>query len=258
MLLRTFKTDKLVTNVYDAGVERGKPAAMEAAAYLRWLLANKEDVYAVFAAAPSQNEFLAELSVASDIAWQRVHALHMDEYVGLSANATQGFGNFLKRSIFDKLPFASVHYIGTEKQPEQACADYEKLISAHEIDVVFMGIGENGHIAFNDPHVARFNDSERVKIVSLDNKCRMQQVHDGCFSTLERVPMSAFTLTIPALIAAKYMFCIVPSKTKNIAVFNTINGPISESCPASILRKKENAILYLDSDSSELLNKSVN
>jgi glucosamine-6-phosphate deaminase len=86
----------------------------------------------------------------------------------------------------------------------------------------------------------------------------MQQVHDGCFSTLERVPMSAFTLTIPALIAAKYMFCIVPSKTKNIAVFNTINGPISESCPASILRKKENAILYLDSDSSELLNKSVN
>ena len=94
--------------------------------------------------------------------------------------------------------------------------------------------------------------------ISLDNKCRMQQVHDGCFSTLERVPMSAFTLTIPALIAAKYMFCIVPSKTKNIAVFNTINGPISESCPASILRKKENAILYLDSDSSELLNKSVN
>ena len=118
-----------------------------------------------------------------------------------------------------------------------------------------MGIGENGHIAFNDPHVAHFDDSERVKVVLLDEKCRMQQVHDGCFPALEKVPVSAFTLTIPALIAAEYMFCIVPAKTKEVAVFNTINGPISETCPASILREKEHAVLYLDADSSNSLNK---
>ena len=183
----------------------------------------------------------------------------MDEYIVLESNALQGFGNFLKERIFDKVPFKSKFYInGQSDNLQEECERYAGLLDSYPADIVCLGIGENGHIAFNDPHVARFNDSERVKIVSLDNKCRMQQVHDGCFSTLERVPMSAFTLTIPALIAAKYMFCIVPSKTKNIAVFNTINGPISESCPASILRKKENAILYLDSDSSELLNKSVN
>lgn len=236
----------------------GTAAAADIETAVCEILKTKDCCNMIFAAAPSQNEVLEALAASEKIDWSRVNAYHMDEYIGLAQDAPQGFANFLRRGLFDKVPFASVNCLDSTNEPNAECERYGALLSANPTDIVCMGIGENGHIAFNDPHVARFNDSERVKIVSLDNKCRMQQVHDGCFSTLERVPMSAFTLTIPALIAAKYMFCIVPSKTKNIAVFNTINGPISESCPASILRKKENAILYLDSDSSELLNKSVN
>ena len=251
--------DELKIKIFDTRERMGRAAADDVAFCIKKLLAQKECINMIFAAAPSQNDFLEALIDDKTIEWEHINAFHMDEYIGLESNALQGFGNFLKERIFDKVPFKSKFYInGQSDNLQEECERYAGLLDSYPADIVCLGIGENGHIAFNDPHVARFNDSERVKIVSLDNKCRMQQVHDGCFSTLERVPMSAFTLTIPALIAAKYMFCIVPSKTKNIAVFNTINGPISESCPASILRKKENAILYLDSDSSELLNKSVN
>ena len=253
MLTRTFKTDKLIVNIYDSRPEMGKGAAAEAAAYLRHLLAKKEEAYIVFAAAPSQNEFLAELVAAPDIAWQRIHALHMDEYIGLPADAPQGFGNFLKRSIFDKVPFASVHYIGTEKTAEQACAEYDKLLRAHPIDIVFMGIGENGHIAFNDPHVADFNDPEPIKKVELDLTCRKQQVNDGCFAALDEVPRCALTLTIPTLLSADRIFCIVPASTKANAVKATVYGDISTQCPASILRHHDYATLYVDTDSGKYL-----
>jgi len=253
MLIRTFKKDKLIVNVYNSREELGKGAAMEASAYLKFLLAQKEEIYVIFAAAPSQSDFLSELIAKSDIAWERIHAMHMDEYVGLSENAPQRFGNFLKRSIFDKVPFASVHYIKAEKTPEQACADYEKLIKEHGIDVVFMGIGENGHIAFNDPHVADFNDSKLIKKVDLDLVCRKQQVNDGCFTYLDEVPQYALTLTIPTLFSADRIFCIVPASTKAQAVKTTIYGEISTLCPASILRKHDYATLYVDIDSGRYL-----
>ena len=231
--------DELKIKIFDTRERMGRAAADDVAFCIKKLLAQKECINMIFAAAPSQNDFLEALIDDKTIEWEHINAFHMDEYIGLESNALQGFGNFLKERIFDKVPFKSKFYInGQSDNLQEECERYAGLLDSYPADIVCLGIGENGHIAFNDPHVARFNDSERVKIVSLDNKCRMQQVHDGCFST--------------------YMFCIVPSKTKNIAVFNTINGPISESCPASILRKKENAILYLDSDSSELLNKSVN
>jgi glucosamine-6-phosphate deaminase len=253
MLTQTFKTDKLIVNVYDSRPSMGKGAAEEAAAYLRHLLSEKNEIYAVFAAAPSQNEFLAALTAAPDIDWSRIHALHMDEYVGLAADAPQGFGNFLKRSIFDKVPFASVHYIGTEKPAEQACDDYAKLIEAHPIDIVFMGIGENGHIAFNDPHVADFDDPAVIKRVDLDLTCRQQQVHDGCFKSLDEVPEYALTLTIPTLLSAKRIFCVVPAKTKANAVNATVTGEITPHCPASILRRHDYATLYIDTDSGRQL-----
>ena len=174
----------------------------------------------IFAAAPSQNDFLEALIDDKTIEWERINAFHMDEYIGLGPDDPQGFGNFLKERIFDKVPFKSIFYInGQSDNLQEECERYAELLDSYPVDIVCLGIGENGHIAFNDPHVAHFNDSERVKIVSLDEKCRVQQVHDGCFSTLDRVPMSAFTLTIPALIAAEYMFCMVPSKTKNIAEY---------------------------------------
>ncbi|MEE1043435.1 MAG: 6-phosphogluconolactonase, partial [Clostridia bacterium] len=125
-----------------------------------------------------------------------------------------------------------------------------KLLKENPVDIVCMGIGENGHIAFNDPHVADFNDPKLVKYVELDEMCRNQQVNDGCFAKIDDVPKYAMTLTIPALVSAKYNFCIVPAPTKAQAVKNTVCGEISEKCPASILRRKDNAILYCDADSS--------
>lgn len=251
MLIQSFKADSLTVNIYDSRADMGQAAAAEAADYLRHLLATQTDVYVVFAAAPSQNEFLAALAAAEEIDWTRVHALHMDEYVGLAADAPQGFGNFLRRSIFDRLPFASVEYIGTSADSEAALSNYDAILAAHPIDVVFMGIGENGHIAFNDPHVADFNDPKRIKKVDLDLKCRTQQVHDGCFAALDEVPKYALTLTVPTLFSGKRLFCIVPAPSKADAVKATVCGPIDEQCPASILRCHAAATLYLDADSGK-------
>jgi glucosamine-6-phosphate deaminase len=130
---------------------------------------------------------------------------------------------------------------------------YSKLLKEFPVDIVCMGIGENGHVAFNDPPVADFKDPKLVKIVALDPVCREQQVHDGCFATLDDVFTHAFTLTVPALMSAKYLNCIVPAATKAQAVERTVNGPIRESCPASILREQPHAVLYLDKDSSSKL-----
>lgn len=256
--MKEYIKDQLLIKVFDNRLEMGGNAAKDVSKCIQSLLESKDCINMIFAAAPSQNDFLETLIKEPGIDWKRVNAFHMDEYIGLEEGATQSFGTFLKERIFEKVPFKSVNYINGQAINEaDECLRYASLLDQYPVDIVCLGIGENGHIAFNDPHVAHFDDGEKVKVVSLDDKCRMQQVHDGCFSALEKVPVSAFTLTVPALIAAKHMFCIVPSKTKEVAVFNTINGPISESCPASILRRKENAVLYLDTDSSALLNKSI-
>ena len=208
----------------------------------------------IFAAAPSQNEVLAFLAADREIPWNRVNAFHMDEYIGLSADAPQGFGNFLKTHIFGLAPFRSVNYIDiSAKDAEGECARYAALLSEYPTDIVVMGIGENGHIAFNDPPVADFADTKAVKPVPLDEICRNQQVNDGCFASISDVPKYAITLTVPTLFAGKYLFCIVPAKTKANAVKETLCGEIGEACPATVLRRHENAVLYLDEDSSALL-----
>lgn len=244
---------KLPVRIYDTRRNMGEAAAADVAACIRELLAVKQEIYMIFAAAPSQNEFLAALAAAPGIEWNRIHALHMDEYVGLPADAPQGFGNFLRAAIFDKVPFASVDYIGTESDPEETCRRYAALLQGIQVDIVCMGIGENGHIAFNDPPVADFNDPLTIKKVALDETCRLQQVHDGCFARIEEVPRYAVTLTVPTMFRARYIFCIVPAPTKANAVRATVCGPVSEQCPASILRTHEHAILYTDSDSAALL-----
>ena len=253
MLVKEFTKDTLRVKIYDSRQAMGEGAAAEATAYLKALLAEQPYVNIIFAAAPSQNEFL-EAIATSDVDWSRVNAFHMDEYIGLKNDAPQGFGNFLRRAIFDKVPFRSVHYINGEINPVVACQEYASLLEQNSVDVVFMGIGENGHIAFNDPHVANFEDGEKVKVVDLDEKCRQQQVNDGCFASLDEVPSHAITLTIPTLYRAKRLFCVVPAATKAWAVNQTINGDISERCPASIMRRHNNATLYIDNHSSELLN----
>ena len=253
MLTKTFKADMLSVNIYDTRKNMGEAAAADIAACIKKLLAEKDEIYMIFAAAPSQNEMLEALVADPQVQWNRVHALHMDEYVNLPADAPQGFGNFLRRAIFDKVPFASVNLIGTDADSEATCARYDALLTEHPVDIVCMGIGENGHIAFNDPHVADFNDPLKIKKVDLDQKCRQQQVNDGCFASIDQVPTHALTLTIPTLYTVENVFCVVPAPSKAEAVKNTVTGPVSEVCPASILRKHANATLYVDADSSALL-----
>lgn len=252
----TFKKDKLEVKIYDTRDAMGKGAADDIAAAIKKLLAEKEEINMIFAAAPSQNDMLAHLCATDGIEWERINAFHMDEYIGLNPDAPQCFSNFLKRYIFDLKPFKTVNLIdASATDAEKESARYTKLLEDHPVDIVCMGIGENGHIAFNDPHVADFNDPKLVKAVSLDEVCRMQQVNDGCFAKIDDVPKFAMTLTVPALMKASYNFCVVPASTKANAVKNTVEGEISEKCPATILRQKDNAVLYCDADSSALLSK---
>lgn len=252
--MKEFKKDKLKVEIYDTRAEMGNAAARDIKAKIAQLLAEKGEINMIFAAAPSQNEVLASLAEDKEIEWNRVNAYHMDEYIGLSAEAPQGFGNFLKEHIFGRAPFKSVHYIDcTAADPEKEAARYEKILRDNPPDIVVMGIGENGHIAFNDPPVADFKDTRGAKVVKLDEVCRNQQVHDGCFARLEEVPKYAITLTVPTLASAPWLFCIVPAKTKANAVKKCLTGEIGEHCPASILRLQENAVLYLDKDSASLL-----
>ena len=253
MLLKSFKVDELNVRVFDSRLSLGEQAAAEAAACLKDALKAKEEINVIFAAAPSQNEFLHVLTSVPGIDWGRVNAFHMDEYVGLNADAPQGFGNFLRRAIFDRVPFKAVYYIGAERPVDEAIDRYAKLLKDRYIDVIFMGIGENGHIAFNDPHIANFNDTAIIKCVDLDLNCRTQQVHDGCFARLEDVPEYALTLTCPVFENAGHLFCMVPAATKADAVKETVFGGISEKCPATIMRRHKAATLYVDSDSGKYI-----
>jgi glucosamine-6-phosphate deaminase len=252
--MKQFEVDQLDIRVYATRAEMGQAAALVAGYKIREILAGQGSLNMIFAAAPSQNDFLDAL-IEQGIDWQRINAFHMDEYIGLPENALQRFGYFLKEKLFSKVPFASVNYInGNAADRVGECDRYANLLIQNPPDIVCMGIGENGHIAFNDPHVADFNDPKTVKIVDLDHECRQQQVNDQCFDTLDKVPTHALTLTIPALMAAKHVYCIVPGKNKARAIYDTLQGEIHEQRPASILRKHPNAILYLDSDSAGMLN----
>lgn len=249
----TFTRDLLKVKGYETRDAMGRAAAADVAACLRRLLATQETVNMIFAAAPSQNELLYYLCEEKDIAWERVNAFHMDEYIGLPVGAPQRFAAFLDNAVFGKLPFKNVYTINASAtDAEQEAARYTALLQAHPTDIVCMGIGENGHIAFNDPGVADFNDPLTVKRALLDDVCRNQQVHDGCFATLDEVPKEALTLTVPTLFNGKHLFCVVPAPTKRAAVTAMLNGEITDMCPCTILRRHTDATLYCDGDSLEV------
>ena len=257
-MINTFKKDLLKVNIYETRSEMGEAAARDIKECILSLLEAKETVNMIFAAAPSQNEVLQALATDKEIPWNRVNAFHMDEYIGLSADAPQGFGNFLREHIFGLADFKSVNYMDvTASDVDKECERYASLLAEYPTDIVVMGIGENGHIAFNDPPVADFNDKKVVKPVELDEICRNQQVNDGCFARIEDVPRTAITLTVPTLFAGDRLFCIVPAKTKAKAVRATLCDDINEKCPATILRRHKRATLYLDCDSSSLLKESL-
>ncbi|MHB1393186.1 MAG: glucosamine-6-phosphate deaminase [Clostridia bacterium] len=250
-IINEMQVEKLRVKQYKTRSDMGKASAYEMTIVLKQLLKEKDEVNIIFAAAPSQNEFLGALVNTKGIEWNRVNAFHMDEYIGLDEKAPQGFGNFLRDRIFNKVEFKSIYYLnGNANNIEEECNRYADLLKQYPVDIACMGIGENGHIAFNDPHVALFKDTKLVKLVELDKKSRGQQVNDGCFNKLSDVPTHAMTLTIPALVSAKYIFCMVPDKAKAEAVAKTIKGNVDESCPASILKTHDHAILYIEKDSA--------
>lgn len=249
MLIKTITVEALNARVYETRQEMGAAAAAAAAAAIREVLREKEYANVIFAAAPSQNEMLEAL-IGEQIDFSRIHAFHMDEYDGLSIADAQSFATYLNDHIFSKVPFASVNFIPTKLGAEEACQAYAQLLEEFPPDVVCMGIGENGHIAFNDPPVADFHDPKQIKLVQLDEVCRLQQVHDGCFPTLDDVPKYALTLTVPALLSAKHLICTVPASTKANAVKAMLYGEYGEICPASALRKHKGAQLFLDTDSA--------
>lgn len=250
MILKEGYQNSLKYIVYATREDLGYAAGNAIADKILELLEEKEEINMVFGAAPSQNETLATLISRKEIPWERINAFHMDEYIGLDEKAPQRFGEFLDRAIFKKVPFKSVNYLqGNAEDIDAECARYSKLLQDYPTDIVCLGIGENGHIAFNDPAVAEFDDKVFVKKVWLDDICRQQQVNDGCFPVIDKVPTHALTLTIPALFAGRYLFCAVPAATKEWAVTRTIQGKISEECPATIMRRHAQAILYCDAQS---------
>jgi len=250
--MATFKKDKLEVQSFASRQQMGIAAAGYVANRIAQLLQIKDEANIVFAAAPSQNEFLAEL-IKKDIPWKKINAMHMDEYIGLPDGAPQRFGQFLDNAIFSKQTFKSVNYLnGNAADPEIECERYAGLLKIYPPDICCMGIGENTHLAFNDPPVADFNDPHLVKVVELDAACCQQQVNDGCFDKLDAVPKNAITLTIPALLMANYIYCMVPGKTKAQAVKHTLNEPVSELYPSTILRQHNNAVLFIDDDSGSL------
>jgi glucosamine-6-phosphate deaminase len=249
---QTLRFNRLNVAVHADRAALGRAAARAVAARMQEVLRTR-DVSVVFASAPSQNEFLAELSQAPGIAWDRVTAFHLDEYVGLAPTAPQAFAQFLRDRLWQRIRPRAFHALdGMAADAEAECRRYEALLRAAPLDIACVGIGENGHLAFNDPP-ADLSEPSWVKVVDLDLVSRQQQVADGCFKVLDDVPAHALTLTIPAIYAAHSIFCMVPGQRKAEAVRRTLYDSVSPNCPASVLRQHPAATLYLDTDSARLI-----
>jgi len=246
--------DLLTVNIASDTQAMGRIAAQKIAADIKAIAKKKPFVRMMFAAAPSQDTTLEALQKMNDIPWSQIIAFHMDEYVGIEKSQPQSFRNYLSKQLFDNKPFKEIHLIaGDAKDPQCEADRYEHLLREEPLDIVVLGIGENGHIAFNDPPDADFEDERFVRIITLSEKSRIQQVHDGCFEKLDSVPKTAITVTIPAFLNANILHCVVPNERKAEAVKQTLHGSISPSCPASVLRRHPQASLYLDTLSASLL-----
>lgn len=228
----------------------GAAAATAIAEQIRMVAGRKNDVRMVFAAAPSQSDVLETLTTTPGIPWKQVTAFHMDDYVGLPIDDPARFSNWLEEHLFSKVSMGTVHRIPGAGEPTDICRSYSDKLAEAPIDIVCLGIGVNGHIAFNDPPVADFEDPHSVKIVALDEVCRQQQVDDDCFDTIDEVPTHAITLTVPRLIDADAIFCVVPGAHKRHAVNAAFAGAVSTECPASILTTHPNCTVFLDPEAN--------
>jgi glucosamine-6-phosphate deaminase len=252
--IRQFQVDRLPVEVYADNAALGRAAAARAAEILRAVLAQEPEAHAIFATGNSQLTMFQALVQEAGIDWKRVSIYHMDEYVGMRADHPASFRRYLREKLVDQVhPGAFYGVEGDAPDPQEECRRYAALLEAHPAHLCCLGIGENGHLAFNDPPFADFNDPVKAKIVTLDEMSRRQQVGEGHFPNLDAVPRHAITLTIPALLAARQMLAIVPEARKAPAVQAALEGPLATACPASILRQAGHARLFLDAESAAML-----
>jgi glucosamine-6-phosphate deaminase len=248
--IHTEKVDHLTVHIFPSNESLGKAAASMAAGIISAAIEAKGFANLILATGNSQLTFLNALkNIPCD--WSRVTIFHMDEYIGIDPQHPASFPNFLQKHLIDFIKPKQFFPLSTEVgEIEVICQDYETLLRAHPADLCALGIGENGHLAFNDPPYADFEDSQWVKIVQLDEASRQQQVGEGHFHKIDEVPTHAITLTIPALLSAKNVFAIVPEARKAEAVFGSLTLDINACFPATILRKIRHAQLFVDLDSA--------
>lgn len=250
---REFKKDNLAIKIFENKEKLGEASAVSVTQKLKEAIAEKGFANLILATGASQFQFLEHLQ-KQKIDWKKITVFHLDEYKGMPITHPASFRKYLKERILDKVQPKQVYYLeGDSADIDATIAEYEDLLRKHPIDVACIGIGENGHIAFNDPPVADFNDPKLVKVVELDEACRKQQLGEGWFPTFDDVPTHALSLTIPAIMGCKHISCVVPDERKAEAVYNTLNAEISTACPATILRKHPDTILCLDKDSASKL-----
>ena len=249
--IRELRFERLPVRIYSDEGSLGAAAAVDMAALLKDAIAERGEANVILATGNSQLAFLKALRETEGVDWSRVHVFHMDEYVGIDPAHKASFPRFLQEHFLDHVDGATFHPIsGDPDRVAAICAEYEELLRRHPADAVALGWGENGHLAFNDPPFAEFDDPVWAKAVRLDDVSRRQQVGEGHFASLDDVPRHAITLTVPALLAAKRVLCIVPEARKADAVHACLTEPISEDRPGSVLRRVDHAILYLDTDSA--------
>lgn len=250
-LLHEKTVDDLSIEIYQTNQQMGEAAAEEAAAAIKEAISSKNIANIMLATGNSQLSFLKKLTKIKDIYWPAVNIFHLDEYLDLPFEHPASFSSYLKKNFLRHANVSSFFPVpGHPQDPETACRGYEYLLKAHPIDVCCAGIGENGHLAFNEPGVADFEDPVWVKVVKLEEKSRQQQINEGHFKSIKDVPTHAISVTIPGLLAAKKIFCIVPESRKSGAVYSTLNKPVDPKFPASILRKTKKAKLFLDMESA--------
>lgn len=252
--VRTFPVDQLQVEVFATYDDLSEAVAHRVRNLLAETLVRQGSAAAILATGNSQIRFLKRLVELGGVDWSRVTLFHMDEYLGVPADHPACFRRYMKDRVESLVHPRVFHYLGGDADlPEVEIARYTALLRAQPIDLCCLGIGENGHLAFNDPPVARFDDTAYVKLVKLDDACKLQQVKEGHFPTMEAVPPYALTLTIPALMTARNVICLAPEKRKAQPVRNALRGPVATTCPASFLRRQPHATLLLDTDSAALL-----
>jgi glucosamine-6-phosphate deaminase len=245
-LIKSFQIDKLNVRIFNDKTDMGDASAEFVSWHLQNAIEKNGLANIILATGTSQYPFLEALK-KKHIDWSKITVFHLDEYIGFSDQHPASFRKYLKDRILDEVKPHQIYFLnGDAPDIDSVCRDYEKLLMDHPVDIACIGIGENGHIAFNDPPVADFNDPHLVKVVQLDEACRKQQLGEGWFPTLADVPVEALSLTIPAIMRCKAISCVVPDERKSTAVYNTLYGEISTACPASVLRRHKDAVLFLD------------